>query len=370
MKTHRLRVGLDVDDILYDCNAYALERLNRDLALDPPLSIYDIRGWGNTHTVADQRLRYFSDPDFVTSQPFLPGAQSFVRKLSRLAEVFFITAVPPACMSARALRLARDFPEIPEQNIIIGNRKDMVKLDVLLDDGAHNITRTPATYPVLFRKPWNVQLSGLLSVNSYDDFLHLVRMLKNAANEKDPDLSEGGVLCLVGPTGTEKNGVASHLAARFGFEKPLTATTRPRRDAEEGSYRFLTEEEFIEKKDRGDFLETTVYSGYHFGTEASEIDSIVDRCGVAVLPIDICGALTLKNRYRSRAMLVFLKRDRYGVIKTIVGRQLSPDDMTCRILSLDHEYRNEELCDLTVVTEGNAEETARAIAEAVGVTAL
>ena len=30
MKKTRLQIGLDVDDILYDCNAYALELLNRE----------------------------------------------------------------------------------------------------------------------------------------------------------------------------------------------------------------------------------------------------------------------------------------------------------------------------------------------------
>ena len=30
MKRYRLRIGLDVDDILYDCNAYAIELLNKE----------------------------------------------------------------------------------------------------------------------------------------------------------------------------------------------------------------------------------------------------------------------------------------------------------------------------------------------------
>ena len=68
--------------------------------------------------------------------------------------------------------------------------------------------------------------------------------------------------------------------------------------------------------------------------------------GVAVLPIDICGALSLKNRYRQKALTVFLKRRRADVIFDIVSRSLDARDKTCRILSLDDEYRNEELCDL------------------------
>jgi hypothetical protein len=46
MKKTRLQIGLDVDDILYDCNAYALELLNKKMGYEPPLTIYDIHSWG------------------------------------------------------------------------------------------------------------------------------------------------------------------------------------------------------------------------------------------------------------------------------------------------------------------------------------
>ena len=349
MKKTRLQIGLDVDDILYECNAYALELLNRAEGIDPPLTIRDIRSWGTSAGAADRRLRYFEDPDFVQSQPILPGAKEFVARLCEVADVFFVSAVPPACMSARAMRLAADFPQVPTKNILLGHRKDLVHLDILLDDGAHNISASPATYPVLFRKPWNTHLSGLLSVTGYEDFLHLVDMLRHSYTDARPDLSGGGVICLVGPTGSGKNAVAKELVAAHGMHKPITATTRPAREGEgEGDYRFLTEAQFHAEQDAGCYLETTVYGGYHYGTRAEEIDCIADRGEVAVLPIDICGALTLKNRYRARALTVFLTRRRADVILDIVQREMLPRDKTCRILSLDDEYRNEELCDVTV----------------------
>lgn len=367
MKKYRLRIGLDVDDILYDCNAFALERLNREEGIEPPLTIHDIRGWGGENTPVGRRIRYFSDPEFVTAQPVLPGAREFVRALSRVAEVFFISAVPPACMSARALRLREDFPEVPAHNILLGTRKDLVQLDILLDDAAHNIASTPATYPVLFRKPWNMHLSGLLSVTSYDDFLHLVDMLREASHLPTPDLSGGGVICLVGPTGSGKNELAHLLCTAYGMQKPVTATTRPRREGEgKGDYRFLSERQFLREAAKGAFLETTVYSGCYYGTSAEELDRIAGPGGIAVIPIDICGALTLKNRYRTRALLVFLSRRREEVILDIVSRPLEARDMTCRILSLDDEYRNEELCDMTVEVRGDLREAAAAIAAACG----
>ena len=88
MKKYRLRVGLDVDDILYDCNAYALQRLNEERVGKPPLTIYDIRGWGRGESAVDARLAYFSSPEFVQSQPVLPGQRSLSRAFPPLPRSF------------------------------------------------------------------------------------------------------------------------------------------------------------------------------------------------------------------------------------------------------------------------------------------
>ena len=354
MRKYRIRVGLDVDDTLYECNSYAVSIINARHPEEEPMKIEEINSWGGSGRHADERIALYSDPEFVRTQPITKGAQEFVKKLSEIADVFFVTAVPAECMSARAERLIADFPEIPARNIIMGTRKDMLSLDIMLDDGAHNISSSRAAYPVLFRKPWNTGLSGLLSVNSYDDFLHFCEMVLSSFSERFPQLSEGGVLCLVGPSGSMKNEIANSLTALHGFEKPLTSTTRPKRSGEaEGSYRFIGETQFLREMKAGSYIETTVYSGYHFGTSEKDISPIVERGNVAVIPIDICGAITLKNLYRRRAMLVFMRRDRAEAIKSIISREIDLEDKTRRIMSLDFEYRNSEVCDVEVsVDEG------------------
>lgn len=359
MRKYRLRVGLDVDDTIYNCNEYALSIVNSNHPDEEPVTINDIKGWGECGRFASERIALYSDPDFVRNQPILPGAQRFVRELAKLADVFFVTAVPAACMSARAERLIHDFPEIPPQNIIIGTRKDVIALDILLDDGAHNISSSKAAYPVLFRKAWNTHLSGLLSVNSYEDFLHLCKMVRNSFTEKAPDVSKGGVVCLVGPSGSLKNDIAKALTSLPEFEKPITSTTRPRRcDESDHAYRFISEDEFILEKNEGKFIETTVYSGYHFGTSEGEIAPIVNAGQCAVIPIDICGALTLKNIYRSRAMLVFVNRNKSAVLLEIINRNISSEDKMRRIMSLDFEYRNAEVCDIALDIGDDAAEAA------------
>ena len=349
MRKYRIRVGLDVDDTLYECNSYAVSIINKRYPDEEPIKVEDIKCWGASGRHSEDRIKLYSDPEFVRTQPITPGAQDFVKKLSEIADVFFVTAVPACCMSARAERLIADFPEIPANNIILGTRKDIISLDIMLDDGAHNISSSRAAYPVLFRKPWNTGLSGLLSVNSYDDFLHFCEMVRNSFSENFPVLKNGGVLCLVGPSGSSKNEIANELTQRKGFRKPLTSTTRPHRKNEaEDSYRFISEKQFLREMKAGNYIETTVYSGYHFGTSEKDISPIVESGDVAVIPIDICGAITLKNLYRERAMLVFTNREREEAIKSIIDRDIDIDDKTRRIMSLDFEYRNSEVCDVAI----------------------
>lgn len=349
MRKYRLRIGLDVDDILYECNSYALRLLKEKYGDDPALDINKIKAWGTQGNIADERIEYFSDPEFVKNQPVYTGAKKFVKELCAIADVFFITAVPVNCMSVRAKRLSEDFPDVPAENILIGTRKDIINIDILLDDSVHNISSSQASYPVLMRRPWNVDLSGLLSVNSYDDFIHLAKMIGNSFVGKAPDLKNGGVMCLVGPSGTGKTEIAAALSKDPTFVKPLTTTTRPRgRNEAENAYRFVSEEQFLSEKAENRFIETTVYGTYFFGTSEEEIKPVTEAGKIAVIPIDICGAVTLKNLYKSRAVLVFTERDRKEIYLNIINRSIPDKDKVSRMMSLDFEMRNIELCDFAV----------------------
>ena len=42
----RWKVGLDVDDIIFSCNEYAVELTNSELHLTPPIQMNEITAWG------------------------------------------------------------------------------------------------------------------------------------------------------------------------------------------------------------------------------------------------------------------------------------------------------------------------------------
>ena len=144
----RLTTALDIDDVLMECVPYAIRLANEKYKFDPPLTIYEVDRWGTLGTRADVIFEFFHDPDFFRTQPPIQRAKEFVRKLSQMTEVFVSTSVYPEFMSIRAQRIMEEFPEIPHDHIYMGSRKDKIDVDILFDDGIHNVSRSNP--PILF----------------------------------------------------------------------------------------------------------------------------------------------------------------------------------------------------------------------------
>lgn len=359
MKKFRLKIGVDVDDVLFSCNQYAFDLANKEYNYNPPLHLNEVFKWGKSGNRTDIMFEYFAKESFYKNQPVLDGAKEFIKELSKRAEVFIITAVSPQFMGIRGQRLIEAFPEIKPENIIMGSRKDLVSLDMLLDDGGHNIIATQATYPVLFRRPWNRDLTGLLSVNNYNEFLEIVDQV--ISGYVPQDYSKVRIINLVGPTGSNKTQIADTLALEDGFIRPNSCTTKV--DAGKGYYP-ISFDEFYARQERGDFIETTMYGGNAYGLEKEEIETLfkeTDKC--IVMPMDICGAIALKSLYKDKVLNVFIKKDKKSVMHSILLKKYSTEEKLNRLLSLDDEYKNEDLCDEAIDNNGSFSEAVEKIKE-------
>ena len=353
-KNFRFRVGLDVDDVLLPCVELAVEWANRDYHFEPPITMDEVKTWSKSGTRTD-----FNRLDFFEAQTPLEGAKEFVRKLSKRAEVFAVTAIKPIYMGIRSAQLTKFFPEIPEVNYIPAYRKDVVELDFLLDDGAHNILASNVKYPVLFRRPWNANMTGTLAVNSYDEFLNLIDCIKESYMDNNISFSRPTVIALIGPSGSGKSAIAAELLKNERFDKPVSATTRkPRSGEAENTYHFVTDEEFTQMMHDQKFAETTVYAGKRYGVELASINNVLKNGKHCVIPIDVSGAMALKMQYRT--CLVYIKRNRLSIIRTLIQRvmdgQSTPDDVSQRIVALDDEKQNECICDFTLPNDGTLDE--------------
>ncbi|MBQ9372334.1 MAG: guanylate kinase [Thermoguttaceae bacterium] len=106
----------------------------------------------------------------------------------------------------------------------------------------------------------------------------------------------GRVLVVSGPSGVGKGTLLKRLfdSAEFPLRTSVSATTRAPRVGEENGvhYWFMTREEFVARRDRGEFLESfEVYEGGAlYGTLRKTVEESVRLGDWVVLEIDVKGA--------------------------------------------------------------------------------
>lgn len=347
----RLSTALDIDDLLMDCTGYAIKLANEKYNFDPPISIYEVEHWGRHGTRVDVIYEYFSDPDFYRTQPVFQGAKEFVRKLSTMTEVFISTAIPPEFMGIRAKRIMEEFPEIPPDHIYMGSRKDKIQVDILFDDGMHNIIGSSAKYPILMRRPWNRDATGLLAVNNYDEFLKLVEVISDSYSTRKEAFPRGepGIVVLVGPSGSGKSKIASQVLQQTDrFEKLVSYTTKDPTAVEPNAwYNYVDVDVFRSMCDSGEMFQSTMYAGHGYGSRRQDVESILQSGKHVLTTMDICGAMSLKTYFKN-VVTIYIKRDRKALMASILRKNSSVEDKVNRLLAIESEQHNMEICDYMV----------------------
>ena len=117
------------------------------------------------------------------------------------------------------------------------------------------------------------------------------------------------VVVVTGPSGAGKGTLIRELVERApGIEVTVSATTRERRRGEEDGreYWFLSDDDFLARVARGEFLEHVEFvSGHRYGTLRSELDRIAANGHVPLLELETEGALRVKHGVRG-AVTIFI----------------------------------------------------------------
>lgn len=350
-RKYRLSTALDVDDLLMECTAYAIRLANEKYGFDPPMTIYEKDRWGKVGTRADAIYPYFSDGEFYRTQPVYEGAKEFVRRLSQMTEVYICTAVPPEFMGIRAQRILEEFPEIPADHIYMGFKKDKIHTDILFDDAMHNILNSGAKYPILMRRPWNREATGMLAVNNYDEFLKLVEVIAESysVQAQTHEQEQPSIAVLVGPSGSGKSKIATRfLAKNSDFEKLVSYTTKDPTAVEENNwYNYVSLDTFHSMCDSGELLQSTMYAGHGYGSRKGDVEQILARGKRVLTTMDICGAMSLKTYFKN-VVTIYIKRDKKKLMASILKKNSSVEDKVNRLMAIDYEQQNAELCDYVV----------------------
>jgi guanylate kinase len=161
--------------------------------------------------------------------------------------------------------------------------------------------------------------------------------------------SPTALLILAGPAGVGKSTLCDRLVAEVpGFERVITATTRPPRPNEMDGrdYHFLSPAEFDRRTAAGEFLE---WAYIHQRQQRSGVpkSSVLDRLPHTslVMNIDVQGVRSIRAaaqtdpRLRGRVITMFVAPDSMEVLRErILGRgAVSPEELARRMQSAELE---------------------------------
>ncbi|TKJ40699.1 guanylate kinase [candidate division LCP-89 bacterium B3_LCP] len=121
-------------------------------------------------------------------------------------------------------------------------------------------------------------------------------------------MNRGRFIVLSSPSGCGKTTIIERLLRRNNdFVYSLSATTRPPREDEKNGidYWFLTEDEFLQKRDNGDLLEWEEVYQCFYGTPKEPAEEAVSGGFQVIFDLDTVGALKLKKKY-PEALLIFI----------------------------------------------------------------
>lgn len=135
------------------------------------------------------------------------------------------------------------------------------------------------------------------------------------------------LLVLSAPSGGGKSSIARNLLqGRDDLGYSVSATTRPMREGERDGvdYHFISHEEFVRRREAGEFLESATYGGHLYGTLRSEIDRIFAAGRHAVLDIEIEGARQIRASFPNSLHLFVLPPSAEVLIGRLRGRNTEP----------------------------------------------
>jgi len=180
-------------------------------------------------------------------------------------------------------------------------------------------------------------------------------------------MTQGKAIIFSAPSGSGKTSLVKHLIQKIptlGFS--ISACTRDKRGRHEvhgKDYYFLSQEQFKQHIDNGDFIEwEEVYAGNFYGTLKEEIQRIWDDGKTVIFDVDVKGGLALKKYFGDQALAIFVKVPSLEVLKTRLNDRgtESEESLSRRIFKAEFEMKFEPQFDMTIINDDFAVSSAEA----------
>ena len=194
----------------------------------------------------------------------------------------------------------------------------------------------------------------MLAVNNYDQFLKLVEVIAESysvrAENSAPD--DPSIVVLVGPSGSGKSKIATRLLhSSDRYEKLMSYTTIDPTAVEENLwYNYVSLDTFRSMCASGEMFQSTMYAGHGYGSRKADVEEILRQGKKVLTTMDICGAMELKAHFKN-VVTIYIKREKRALMANILRKNSSIEDKVGRLMGIEYEQQNAELCDYVVSFE-------------------
>lgn len=183
----KLKLIIDADSVLAKTITHLLELYNKEYNLD--FMFEDVSDFylPNIQVKDTNMEKYFRQRGFFYDLEPVEGAQEYVNKLIQDGhDIIVATAAQFTSFEDKYRWLRRYFINIPKENIMMAVRKDLIKGDIMLDDGLHNISKSICDYAVIFDRPWNrVGDNEHIRIYNWKEFYEFVYKIANTEDENE-----------------------------------------------------------------------------------------------------------------------------------------------------------------------------------------
>ena len=167
---------VDMDDTIENLTEAWINYANKRFGT--AVNAADVTTWDPSEaftTVSHEEMYalLLEDELYETVEPFEVAAHYLQKLIADGHEVFIVTNSPYQVMKAKMEKvLFRHFPFIDWKHVIITGNKPLIKGDVLIDDGVHNLLGGDYA-KLLFTAPhnrsFNAAGNGMVRVNCWED---------------------------------------------------------------------------------------------------------------------------------------------------------------------------------------------------------
>lgn len=157
-----IRIGVDLDETINDMTAQIIPLYNakyNDSIRYEDITEYDMKPFLKPE--CKHIWEEFVDDRFYAGLTVAPNAVDVLSGLNKEHEIFFVTAGHPYTLAARDRWLEKNFSFYKSSNLIVCRTKQLLDLDVLIDDYEYNLIGG-RYYGILVDKPWNQEIAPRL----------------------------------------------------------------------------------------------------------------------------------------------------------------------------------------------------------------